>query len=125
VQKLLRVKQGREDNMDNHPGEEELYRLQAEFCKAMAHPKRIRILRMLNDGEKSVNELSKMTGISQSNISQHLAILRNFGLLRTRREGTTIYYEIMDRRIVEACELVRSCIGERLKRSQVALSVPH
>lgn len=103
--------------------EEELTRLQAEFCKGMAHPKRIQILRALKSGEKSVGELSKATGIRQANLSQHLTILRQFGLLESRREGTTIYYSISDKRIVEACDIVRSCIGERLKRSQLALAV--
>jgi ArsR family transcriptional regulator, virulence genes transcriptional regulator len=103
--------------------EEELTRLQAEFCKGMAHPKRIQILRALKPGEKSVGELSKATHIRQANLSQHLTILRQFGLLEARREGTTIYYSISDRRIVEACDLVRSCIGERLRKSQLVLAV--
>lgn len=103
--------------------EEELYRLQAEFCKGMAHPKRIRILRTLKGGEKTVTELSKLTGIPQANVSQHLAILRQFGLLQARRDGTNIYYAISDHRIVEACELVRNCIGERLKKEQLVLAV--
>ncbi len=110
-------------SMSNAKAEEELYRLQAEFCKGMAHPKRIRILRMLKGGPKTVNELAKVTGIPQANVSQHLAILRQFGLLQTRRDGTSIYYSISDPRIVEACELVRSCIGERLKKSQMMLAV--
>jgi len=90
----------------------------------MAHPKRIQILRTLKGGEKTVNELAKFTGIPQSNMSQHLAVLRQLGLLSTRREGTNIYYAISDSRIVEACELVRSCIAERLKRAQIVLTVP-
>ncbi len=104
--------------------EEELYRLQAEFCKGMAHPKRIQILRTLKGGEKTVTELAKTTGIPQANMSQHLSILRQFGLLNTRRDGTNIYYSISDPRIVEACDLVRTCIGDRLKKSQLILTVP-
>ena len=108
----------------NARAEEELYRLQAEFCKGMAHPTRIHILRTLKQGEMPVNELAKAVGVTQANASHHLAILRQFGLLRTRRDGSTVYYSITDHRIVEACELVRSCIGERLKNSQIVLSVP-
>ena len=104
--------------------EEELYRLQAEFCKGMAHPTRIHILRFLKEGEKPVNELAKLVGVTQANASQHLAILRQFGLLSTRRDGSTIYYRVSDHRIIEACEIVRSCIGERLKKSQMVLAVP-
>ena len=110
--------------MDSDRAEEELYRLQAEFCKGMAHPKRIQILRALKSGEKTVNELARLTGIPQANMSQHLALLRQLGLLITRRDGTNVYYAISDRRIVEACELVRSCIGERLKKSQLILAIP-
>lgn len=103
--------------------EEDLYQLQADFCKGMAHPKRIRLLRTLKNGEKTVTELTVLTGIPQANLSQHLALLRQFGLLRTRREGSSIYYSISDHRIIEACELVRRCIGERLRKSQMALAV--
>ena len=90
----------------------------------MAHPKRIQILRTLKGGEKTVNELAKLAGTTQSNMSQHLAVMRQLGLLNTRREGTNVYYAISDARIVEACELVRSCIGERLKKTQIVLTVP-
>ena len=110
-------------NAGGMKAEEELYRLQAEFCKGMAHPKRIHILRTLKDGEKTVNELARLTGLQQANVSQHLALLRQFGLLSSRRDGTSIYYSISDPRIVEACELVRTCIGERLKKSQLVLAV--
>jgi DNA-binding transcriptional ArsR family regulator len=110
-------------SLNGTKAEEELYQLQAEFCKGMAHPKRIRLLRTLKGGEKTVTELTKLTGISQANLSQHLALLRQFGLLRVRREGSNNYYSISDPRIVEACELVRSCIAEKLRRSQLVLAV--
>jgi len=113
----------RTPSTDTTTAEEELYRLQAEFCKGMAHPKRIQILRLLQGGEKSVGDLGRLAGIPQANVSQHLAILRQFGLLNSRRDGPNIYYSISDKRIVEACELVRSCIGERLRKSQMVLSV--
>jgi len=98
--------------------EEELYKLQAEFCKGMAHPKRILILNTLKQGEMSVNELADATGIPQANLSQHLSLLRQLGLLDARRKGSNIYYSIADKRIVEACSLVREAIGERLRRDR-------
>jgi ArsR family transcriptional regulator len=110
--------------MSRVKAEDELYRMQAEFCKGMSHPKRIQIIAVLKGGEKSVNELARLTGTPQANMSQHLSILRQLGLLVTRREGTNIYYSISDNRIVEACDLVRSCIGERLRKSQMVLSIP-
>lgn len=103
--------------------EEELYRLQAEFCKGMAHPKRILILNVLKDGEKSVSELAKITGIPQSNLSQHLGFMRQIGILQTRRQGLNVCYSIADYRITEACELVRKAIGERARRNRAVLQV--
>jgi ArsR family transcriptional regulator len=103
--------------------EEELYRLQAEFCKGMAHPKRILILNVLKDGEKSVNALAELTGIPQPNLSQHLSFMRQIGILQTRRQGLNVCYSIADYRIVEACELVREAIGQRARRSRAVLQV--
>jgi DNA-binding transcriptional ArsR family regulator len=110
-------------DIKNRRAEEELCRLQAEFCKGMAHPKRILVLNLLKDGEKSVNELVELTGISQSNLSQHLSVLRRLGLLETRRDGPNVRYRISDMRIVEACDLVRLTIGERLKKSRLVIEV--
>jgi DNA-binding transcriptional ArsR family regulator len=101
--------------------EMELYRLQAEFCRAMAHPKRIFILNALKGGEMTVNDLADRTKIPQANLSQHLSILRQQGLLRTRRNGLNIYYSIADERIVEACSLVREAIGERLRKANIVM----
>ena len=102
--------------------EEELSRLQAEFCKGMAHPKRIQIIRALEGGEKTVTELARLSGQPQANMSQHLALLRHLGLLSTRRKGTSIYYRVSDHKIIEACELVKSCVKERLRNLQLGLS---
>ncbi len=107
---------------DGERAEEELYRLQAEFCKGMAHPKRIQIIGILKSGEKTVGQLAKLTGIPQANMSQHLAMLRQLGLVNARRDGNSIYYAVSDRRIVDACELVRSCIGERLRKAQLVFT---
>ena len=110
-------------NQARAKAEEDLYELQAEFCKGMAHPKRIYILSLLKDGAKSVNELAALTGIPQANLSQHLSILRKLDILQTRRVGSSVYYSISDRRVVEACELVRGSIGDRLRKSKLILQI--
>ncbi len=107
----------------NREAEDELCRLQAEFCKGMAHPKRIQILNALKEGERSVNELVEITRIPQANLSQHLGVLRQLGLLETRRAGSKICYRISDARIVEACGLVRETIGERLRKTRMVMEV--
>jgi ArsR family transcriptional regulator, virulence genes transcriptional regulator len=96
-----------------------LYQIQAEFCRAMAHPKRIQVLDVLRDGEMTVTQLAARTHIAQANLSQHLGIMRQQGLLRIRRQGATVYYSISDGRIVEACGIVKQVIRERSRREEV------
>jgi len=66
----------------------------AALLKALAHPARLQVLCRLVEGEASVGELQPLTGLSMSALSQHLAVLRELALVRTRREAQTIYYEV-------------------------------
>ncbi len=66
----------------------------SRILKAMANERRLMILCYLNEGEHSVGELEKLVGISQSALSQHLARLRNDGLVMPRREAQNIYYSL-------------------------------
>ena len=94
-----------------------IYEIQAKFIKGMAHPKRLMILNTLkNHGEMTVSELMKATGISQSNLSQHLTFLKNSGLVKVRREGPNVYYDIANPKIVEACNIIREIIIENIKK---------
>jgi len=83
----------------------------AAVAKALADPKRLCVLQSLADGELSVSELSEQVGCHVPNMSQHLAVLRNSGLVLTRRDGNAIYYRISDPRILEACRLLESITG--------------
>ncbi len=103
--------------------EAELYHIQAEFCRGLAHPKRMLIISTLKGGEMSVSELASATGIRQANLSQHLTILRQLGILAKRRDGLNIYYSITDDRIIEACELVRATIRQKLHRTNRILEI--
>ncbi len=95
----------------------ELFGLQADFCKALAHPTRQAIIYQLkNEGEVSVNRLSEQLGVRQTNISQHLAILRDAGVVTTKRVGPNIIYSISDERVVQACGLVRKALEERVSK---------
>lgn len=67
-----------------------------EFFKALAHPLRIRVLDELRAGPLNVGELRGRIGVEQSTLSQQLAVLRNRGLVRTQRSGSTIRYEVAD-----------------------------
>lgn len=75
--------------------------------KAMSHPLRLKILCVLGDREISVQDIVENVGTSQSNISQHLAILRDKGVLRTRKEANRVYYRIADKRTLQLIGMMR------------------
>lgn len=79
----------------------------AQAIKAMANPLRLRILCLLGDQEVSVQDIVEHVGTSQSNISQHLAILRAKGVLATRKEANFVYYRINDPRTLKLVGLMR------------------
>jgi DNA-binding transcriptional ArsR family regulator len=78
-----------------------IYEVKAEFFKTLAHPARVRVLEVLSDGERPVNELLPLVGIEPSHLSQQLAVLRRAGVVRSRREGSSVFYEVTDKRIFE------------------------
>ncbi len=79
----------------------------AEVLKAIAHPTRLRILCTLNLQELQVQTLVEKTGTTQSNISQHLALMKERKILVTRRDANRIYYRIRDPQLVELIQLMR------------------
>lgn len=93
---------------------QEVSQLEAELCFALADPTRILMLYALQEGPLNVTELSTAIGISQPTASRHLKILRDRGLARPERHGTTIKYHLNDRRIIQALDLLRSVLRDRL-----------
>ncbi|MHB2169099.1 ArsR/SmtB family transcription factor [Alsobacter sp. R-9] len=79
----------------------------SEFLKSLASPVRLRILCSIMAREASVGELAEALGVRQSVASQHLALLRKDGLVRTRREGQTIWYALADDRVVRVIEVLQ------------------
>jgi len=75
--------------------------------KAMAHPLRLKILCTLNSNEVSVQDIVELVGTSQSNISQHLAILRDKGILSSRKDANRVYYRIDDARTLRLIDMMR------------------
>lgn len=80
---------------------------QAEYLKALAHPTRIRILELLESQGRCVSNIGEKLDLKQSNISQHLGILKSRGILSLRREGGHSIYCIKDPRVVKILELLR------------------
>jgi ArsR family transcriptional regulator, virulence genes transcriptional regulator len=93
-----------------------IYELQAEISKTLAHPIRLAILHTLKDGEKTVNDLVATLGASQSNVSQHLAIMRQRQIVKTRKDGSNIYYRVASPKISQACNMVREVLLEQLSQ---------
>jgi len=79
----------------------------AQAIKAIAHPLRLKILCVLGDQEVSVQDIVEQVGTSQSNISQHLAILRDKGVLATRKDANRVYYRIDDLRTLKLIGMMR------------------
>jgi ArsR family transcriptional regulator len=92
----------------------ELHELHARVCKAIADPKRLLIINELRDGELSVGDLCEALELSQSNVSQHLAILRERGVVSSRREGTSVIYALRGRKVLQAVDLLREFLAEDL-----------
>ncbi|HEX5364086.1 MAG TPA: metalloregulator ArsR/SmtB family transcription factor [Gallionella sp.] len=86
---------------------EEDIQLAAQAIKAIAHPLRLKILCVLGDQEISVQDIVEHVGTSQSNISQHLAILRDKGVLATRKDANRVFYRISDLRTLKLVVMMR------------------
>lgn len=93
------------------------YELHAEVCKTFGHPKRLMIISILRDREMTVTEISEQTEIDISNLSQHLHILRDKGLVTTRREGTKIFYKLSHPNIGKALDLMAAFLDQRISSS--------
>src|SRR3989338_516474 len=94
--------------------EHNLYELHAVMCRVFTSPKRLEILNRLRDKELSVGQLVKIVKIRQANISQHLSILREKGIVKTRRDGVTVYYSLANPKILKAFDIIREMLLEKL-----------
>lgn len=91
----------------------ELYELHASVCKGLADPKRLLIINAMRNGERSVSQICDDLGLPQANVSQHLAVLRDKGLVRTRKDGQRVYYELSSDKIIKAVDLLREVMAEQ------------
>ena len=104
---------------------DEVYRLQAEVLKTLANPRRLEIVHLLADGPREVGRLAEEMGISQPNVSQHLAVMRSAGVVEAEREGREVRYRLSDPEIICACETMRGVLIRRLARiSEAATRTP-
>jgi len=99
-------------------GNKEIYEIHANICQCLANPKRLEVINTLRDKEMPVTELADKMGITKANLSQHLAIMRDKGILKSRREGTNIYYSLANPKVIQACDIMREVLFEHLKERE-------
>jgi DNA-binding transcriptional ArsR family regulator len=107
--------------------QKDFYNIHSDVCKTLANPKRQEILDNLRQKEMTVNELVKKTGISQANLSQHLAILRAKGIVSDRREGINVFYSISNPKIIEAFDLISEVLrdGLSIRSKTIQAAIKH
>ncbi|MCL1973173.1 MAG: metalloregulator ArsR/SmtB family transcription factor [Endomicrobia bacterium] len=96
------------------PKGKSVHDLQAEICSALANPVRLKILDILGNGEKTSGDLLEELQIPKANLSQHLSVLKDAGILHTRKEGLFQYVSLALPKIKDACTLVRNILSEKM-----------
>jgi ArsR family transcriptional regulator len=97
--------------------DKKIYQLHALVCQTLANPKRLEILNTLGNREMAAGELAAAIGITKANLSQHLAVMRERGIVLARREGLNVYYRVANPKVIQACELMRQVLFEQLAES--------
>jgi DNA-binding transcriptional ArsR family regulator/YHS domain-containing protein len=98
----------------------QIFELHAQLLKALAHPKRLEIVHLIRDQELPVGDIHTMLDLPQANISQHLMVLRDAGVVASRRDGKQIYYSLISRDIIKASDLLRSVLIEQHRDTDFA-----
>src|SRR5512146_1522601 len=98
-----------------HPLPDELVGLIARRFRAIGEPMRIRLLDRLRDGEATVGELSDVVGATQQNVSKHLSVLADAGVVGRRKDGNRVYYRIVDEGVLTLCDDVCGSLQKQLR----------
>src|SRR6266487_2811004 len=98
-----------------HPLPDDLVELIARRFRVLGEPMRIKLLDRLRESEASVNELADALGASQQNVSKHLTVLAEVGILGRRKDGTHVYYRIIDEGVFALCEQVCGSVQRQLR----------
>lgn len=98
--------------------DEMVFKIKADFLKALAHPVRLQVIERLKHGEASVGRLVKELGVEQSSLSRHLGVLRELGVLEARQEKTTVYYNLYDHDIFKVLRPIAELLMKKLRKSE-------
>lgn len=110
------------DGSATHVRSDPVYVVKAQLFRTLGHPVRIRILELLSDRERTVGDLQAELSLDSSGTSQHLAALRQQGILHSRRAGTSVYYGIRDPRVSQLLAVAKQLLTSALSDSQALLS---
>lgn len=99
-----------------------IYKLQAQICKALANEKRLEIIHLLGGSEKFyASDLMSAVGISKTNLSQHMRVLKEAEIVEVEREGMLVTYRLVSAKVKEACEILHDFLVERqIRREGIA-----
>ncbi len=98
-----------------------IFELHAEVCKALAHPLRIEVIHLLQEGEMCFSDLLEETGGLKSNLSQHLSIMVKCGILKARKDSRCSYYSLSSSKVAKACSLMREVLVDNHKKNKEIL----
>ena len=90
-----------------------IFELQADLCRALGNATRLRIVHHLGEGTHTVGDIAATMNLAQSQVSQHLAILRAYGVVAARRSGQRTIYRIANRKIVRVCDIMREVLADQ------------
>jgi DNA-binding transcriptional ArsR family regulator len=94
---------------------QEITHLHADLCSALADPTRLLLLYALSDQSRNVSDLTQELKVPQPTVSLHLKVLREGGLVKATRQGASVQYELTDHRVIDALDILRSVLRERIQ----------
>ena len=101
---------------------EAIFEMQANVLRTLAHPRRLEMLHLLAEGPLEVGRIAQQMGVSQPNVSQHLALLRAVGLVDVERNGREVRYQLADPQVMVACSIMRGFLVRRISQMSTAAS---
>ena len=102
------------DNVMKEDKSRHIFEMQADVGRTISNARRLMILDILQQGEMTVNQLADALGMTQSSISQHLSVLRQKGILQSRRDGTVIFYRLTSIKVSQATGIMREVLTEMM-----------
>jgi ArsR family transcriptional regulator len=96
-----------------------VFKLHADLLKSISHPKRLEVVHLLRDQELSVTQIQEMLDLPQANLSQHLMIMRQAGIVKTRKKGKQILYSLTHKNVIKASDLLRELLIEKYQHTHL------